>query len=70
MGNARMTAALTAALLLGAAASVWAAPGIISYQGRLTDAGGDPITTALSVTFTFWDAEVGGNPLGAFSDTD
>jgi len=47
-----------------------AAPDFISYQGRLTDSGGQPITSSADVTFTFWDAETGGNQLGSFSDTD
>jgi hypothetical protein len=32
-----------------------AAPGLINYQGRLTNASGQPITTPIQVTFTFWD---------------
>jgi len=50
--------------------TLFAAPDFISYQGRLTDSGGQPITSSVDVTFTFWDAETGGNQLGAFSDTD
>lgn len=46
------------------------APGLISYQGCLTDSGGEAITTPVDVTFTFWDSETGGDSLGAFSDTD
>ncbi|HPB30472.1 MAG TPA: hypothetical protein PLB62_03355 [Candidatus Sumerlaeota bacterium] len=47
-----------------------AIPGVISYQGRLTDAAGLPITTPAEVTFTFWDAETDGARIGTFSDTD
>jgi len=47
-----------------------AAPDFISYQGRLTDSNGQPITSSVDVIFTFWDAETGGNQLGGFSDTD
>jgi len=47
-----------------------AAPRLINYQGILTDKQGKPITTPVDVTFTFWDAEIGGNQLGAFSDMD
>ena len=51
--------------------SLAAAPGIISYQGRLTDNTGNPITTFVNVTFTFWDADTNGNQLGGgFSDAD
>lgn len=54
-----------------AASICWAAPGVINYQGRLTDAGGNPIITSVNVTFTFWNAESGGSQLGGgFSDTD
>ena len=48
-----------------------AVPGLTNYQGRLTDAAGQPITNPVDVTFTFWDAESGGAQLGGgFSDTD
>jgi len=48
-----------------------AAPGLITYQGRLQDDAGRPVTTAVDVTFTFWNAESGGSQLGSgFSDTD
>lgn len=50
---------------------LYAAPGLINYQGRLTDNLGAPITSSVNITFTFWDAETGGNQLGTgFSDTD
>lgn len=60
------------ALLTLAVQSLPAAPGLLNYQGRLVDsATGDPITSSVNVTFTFFDAEVGGNQLGSgFSDTD
>ena len=46
-------------------------PGLISYKGQLTDASGGPVAGPVDVTFTLWDAETGGNQLGAgFSDTD
>ncbi|MEX0331097.1 MAG: hypothetical protein AB3N64_06690 [Puniceicoccaceae bacterium] len=36
----------------------------VNYQGRLTDAAGDPVTDASAViTFSLWDASVGGNKL-------
>jgi len=51
--------------------TAWAAPGLINYQGRLTDSSGNPIIAVTNVTFTFWDAETGGGQLGSgFSDTD
>lgn len=50
---------------------ILAAPGIINYQGRLTDSSGNPVTTSVNVTFTFRDADSGGSQLGGgFSDTD
>ena len=57
-------------LALAVAAGAWATPLLINYQGRLTDSVGAPITTAVDVTFTFWDAQAGGGQLGGFSDTD
>ncbi len=48
-----------------------AAPGLINYQGRLTDSQGDPIVSPVTLTFSFWDAETGGNQLGSgFQDAD
>ena len=36
-------------------------PQLINYQGRLTDSGGEPLNTTVSMTFTVYDAVVGGN---------
>ncbi|MEN6626798.1 MAG: hypothetical protein ABFD69_11300 [Candidatus Sumerlaeia bacterium] len=47
-----------------------AGPGLIQYQGRLTDAAGNPVTTPVVVTFTFWSAASGGSQLGGYYDTD
>ena len=59
------------ALVAAQARPLSAAPGLINYQGRLTDDAGQPITTAVNVTFTFWDAPTTGTQLGgAFTDTD
>ena len=38
-------------------------PEIINYQGVLTDDGGAPLCTTVSITFTIYDAENGGNAL-------
>ena len=38
-------------------------PHLISYQGRLTDSGGAPLTGSHNITFTLYDAEVGGTAL-------
>src|SRR5688572_25574 len=45
-------------------------PGLMHYQGRLTNTQGSPISSATEVTFTFWYAQSGGNQIGTFSDTD
>ena len=51
--------------------SSFSIPGLINYQGRLTDSVGNPITSTVEVTFTLWSAESGGSQLGgAFSDAD
>ena len=58
-------------VFVGTAMSILAAPGLMNYQGRLTDTEGRPVTTDVDVTFTFYDAETGGTQLGSgFSDTD
>jgi len=62
---------LLALVIMAFAMSLSAAPRLINYQGMLTDKQGKPIIIPVEVTFTFWDAETGGNQLGAgFSDTD
>ena len=59
------------AFMLTLAVPAMAAPGLIHYQGRLTNPSGQPITTPVDITFTFWSAETGGVQLGSgFSDTD
>jgi len=59
------------AFMLTLAVPAMAAPGLIHYQGRLTNPSGQPITTPVDITFTFWSAETGGAQLGSgFSDTD
>lgn len=58
-------------LLAASAGNAAAAPGLITYQGRITDSGGSPVTTDITVTFTFWNAVSGGTQLGSgFSDAD
>lgn len=43
---------------------------VISYQGRLTDAGGAPLTGAYDMVFRFYSASSGGSPLWSESWTD
>ncbi|MBN1517286.1 hypothetical protein JXA32_12050 [Candidatus Sumerlaeota bacterium] len=62
---------ILAAFALCAIQLLSAAPGLMSYQGKLTDKSDAPITVPVTVTFTFWDAETGGNQLGnGFYDAD
>lgn len=66
-----ITRILALALILAATtATAQAAPGLINYQGRLTDLGGRPVTSKVNITFTFWSAATGGVQLGGFSDAD
>ncbi|MBL7078305.1 hypothetical protein ISS42_01440, partial [Candidatus Shapirobacteria bacterium] len=44
-------------------ASLTAPSRILSFQGRLTDTGGTPITTATNFVFELYDAETSGNAL-------
>jgi hypothetical protein len=37
---------------------------MISYQGRLTDSNGNPLSGAYDMTFQLWDAEAGGDMVG------
>jgi hypothetical protein len=46
-----------------AAAEPLASTNTISYQGRLTDASGNPINTPVSLTFRLYDVPSGGSPL-------
>lgn len=66
----RLTTCLLGLAMILAAAASQAAPGLINYQGRLTDLNGRPISSQVNVTFTFWSAPTGGVQLGGFSDTD
>ncbi len=53
-------------LLLGLAtslASLAAPPQTLAYQGRLADAGGNPINSALAITFRLYEQAAGGSAL-------
>lgn len=56
--------------LLMSSGVCFAGPGLLNYQGRLTDAKGNPVTYTVTITFTFWNAESGGEVLSGFSDSD
>ncbi|HVN67045.1 MAG TPA: hypothetical protein VMT55_01630, partial [Candidatus Sulfotelmatobacter sp.] len=51
-------------LVLLAASLAWAAvPGKLSYEGRLTDSAGNPVTSSKTVVFTIYDAATAGTSL-------
>ncbi|UCE18779.1 MAG: hypothetical protein JSV84_00015 [Gemmatimonadota bacterium] len=55
---------LSALLLIGAAVTVYGAvPQFMNFQGVLLDDEGEPVTIAVEIVFTIWDAEVEGNSL-------
>jgi hypothetical protein len=58
----RSLVALLAALGLGLPAAA-AVPGQVDFQGLLLDAGGSPVTGAVALSFTLYDAPTLGNPL-------
>ncbi|MHC4597786.1 MAG: hypothetical protein ACYS47_02160, partial [Planctomycetota bacterium] len=61
----KLLPALVVALALAGAAFAQAPsiPKEISFQGKLTDTTGNPITSAVDLRFTLWDASSGGNSL-------
>lgn len=51
-------------LVLGLAVQVGAAvPQMLNYQGRLTDQGGTPLDTTVSINFTIYNDSIGGRPV-------
>jgi hypothetical protein len=46
-----------------AISSAWAVSGLISYQGKLTDAGGNPLDGLYSIRFYLYNVETGGSHL-------
>lgn len=52
-----------ATAITAAAPAADAAPGVISYQGTLTDGVGNPISGNVDMTFRLYDAPSGGTPL-------
>lgn len=56
-------ATILAILFLLSVSAYATAPGIISYQGRLTDGAGLPLTGNYSLTFNIYSLAVGGLPL-------
>ena len=45
------------------------APGVLNYQGQLTDAGGNPLDSDYDVTFSLYDVSEGGTALWAEAHT-
>jgi hypothetical protein len=60
---AKVTILMLAAICVTALNVAAQAPTTISYQGRLTNAAGQPITVATSVVFTIYDLASGGSSL-------
>jgi hypothetical protein len=61
-------ALLTLALGATAAHAASAAPGLVNYQGTLTDAFGDPLTGTHDLKFEIFDAVSGGSQIGPDQD--
>jgi hypothetical protein len=59
----RATIAMAAAVMLFAAIPAFAVPQVLQYQGRLTDAAGEPLTDPVTVTFSIYDESEGGEAL-------
>ena len=56
-----LTTSVWARTLLEAAGSPGPNATTINYQGRLADAGGNPLSGSYAMTFALWDAPTGGN---------
>ena len=54
--------ALITALCLIAPLALAEVPGLVNYQGYLTDSGGDPLTDFMDMEFTIWDDAVSTDP--------
>ncbi|NQT20317.1 MAG: hypothetical protein HQ592_11475 [Planctomycetes bacterium] len=57
-------AALLCAMLVLADISAGEVPQLINFQGRLTDAGGNPVNGQKTMEFQFFPVELNGEPLG------
>jgi len=57
------TLGLVALLTVMAAFPAWAVPGLINYQGKLTDSGGNPLNGVFSITFHLYNVSSGGSSL-------
>ncbi|MEP0827528.1 MAG: hypothetical protein HRF51_03325 [bacterium] len=58
-----MVFAVAAVFLMGAQSLLAQSPNTITYQGKLTNAAGAPITTATNIVFSIWTAVSGGSSL-------
>ena len=61
----RVTLYLVVGLALLTAISASAATTAFTYQGKLTDSAGVPLTGSYDMTFTLFDADTGGAQVGA-----
>lgn len=59
----RLTGILALALLLTSAVAAFATPNVVTYQGRLTDAAGNPSNGTFSMVFAIYAASSGGSAL-------
>ena len=60
---------MAAMALVLMASPAWAVPQQINYQGKLTDSVGDPVTTAVSITFSIYNVATGGTALWSSTRT-
>src|SRR6185312_14544026 len=54
---------------MAATAHATGVPQVLTEEGRLADESGSPITNAVSITFTIYDAPTGGNVLWSEAQT-
>lgn len=57
------TVGVVALLAVMAAFPAWAVPGLINYQGKLTDSGGNSLNGDFSMTFLIYNTTIGGTTL-------
>ncbi|MDQ7780933.1 MAG: hypothetical protein RDV41_14645 [Planctomycetota bacterium] len=63
MFSKRLVALLLTIAILATMTSAWAIPQLISFQGRLTDSLGNPLTGPYSIVFSIYDVSSGGSPI-------
>lgn len=63
MRRATVQAAVLVVVALFAMTALAGVPQLMNYQGRLTNSGGEPLDTTVSIVFVIYDDSTGGNPL-------